>query len=245
MGFPGGSAGKESTCNTGDLGSIPGLGRSPGGEQVTHSSTLAWRIPMGRGAWRAAVHGVTESDTTVTEHSTALSIFGISQDPPLCVHASLDITTVWPTRSMCGQGGLPTWEWEIHCMGKAQEPPLIVLLFSPWSFLHREWVGAASTSCLEAINQHTDIFYLLNDTIKKSKKYKLTMVASISLPESWFLWYINSLYKSILKTKWEKILPLLWKVVWEIQHWAYLWEGELQKPGVGEISSLLCTVGFL
>ena len=30
LGFPGGSAGKESTCNVGDLGSIPGLGRSPG-----------------------------------------------------------------------------------------------------------------------------------------------------------------------------------------------------------------------
>ena len=31
MGFPGGSDGKEYTCNVGDLGSIPGLGRSPGG----------------------------------------------------------------------------------------------------------------------------------------------------------------------------------------------------------------------
>ena len=31
MGLPGGSADKESTCNVGDLGSIPGLGRSPGG----------------------------------------------------------------------------------------------------------------------------------------------------------------------------------------------------------------------
>ena len=31
LGFPGGSAGKESTCNAGDLGSVPGLGRSPGG----------------------------------------------------------------------------------------------------------------------------------------------------------------------------------------------------------------------
>ena len=30
MGFPGGSAGKESACNAGDLGSIPGLGRCPG-----------------------------------------------------------------------------------------------------------------------------------------------------------------------------------------------------------------------
>ena len=31
---------------------------------VTHSSILAWRIPMDRGAWRATVHGVTESDMT-------------------------------------------------------------------------------------------------------------------------------------------------------------------------------------
>ena len=33
MGFPAGSEGKESACNAGDLGSIPGLGRSPGGGQ--------------------------------------------------------------------------------------------------------------------------------------------------------------------------------------------------------------------
>ena len=44
-GFPDSSAGKESTCKVGDLGSIPGLGRSPGGGKTTHSSILAWRIP--------------------------------------------------------------------------------------------------------------------------------------------------------------------------------------------------------
>ena len=43
MGFPGGSAGKETTCNAGDLGSIPG-GKDQKG-RVTHSSILAWRIP--------------------------------------------------------------------------------------------------------------------------------------------------------------------------------------------------------
>ena len=43
-GFPGGSDDKESACNTGDLGSIPGSGRCPG-ERNDHSSILAWRIP--------------------------------------------------------------------------------------------------------------------------------------------------------------------------------------------------------
>ena len=47
--FPGGSDGKESTCNVGDLGSISGLGRSLEKEMATHSSILAWRIPMDRG----------------------------------------------------------------------------------------------------------------------------------------------------------------------------------------------------
>ena len=45
LGFPCGSAGKESACNAGDLGSIPGLERSPGEGKATHSSILAWRTP--------------------------------------------------------------------------------------------------------------------------------------------------------------------------------------------------------
>ena len=40
LGFPGGSDGKESSCNAEDLGSIPPLG-----ETATHSSILAWRVP--------------------------------------------------------------------------------------------------------------------------------------------------------------------------------------------------------
>ena len=42
--FPGGSDGKESTCNVGDLGSIPGLERPLEEGMATHSSILAWRI---------------------------------------------------------------------------------------------------------------------------------------------------------------------------------------------------------
>ena len=104
QGFPHSSVGKESACNAGVPGSIPGLGRSPGEGigyplqyswaslvaqlvenlpatwetwvqslgwedpleegMATHSSVLAWRIPIDRRAWQATVHGVTESDMT-------------------------------------------------------------------------------------------------------------------------------------------------------------------------------------
>ena len=45
LGFPGGSDGREFVCSAGDLGSIPGSGRSPEKETATHSSILVWRVP--------------------------------------------------------------------------------------------------------------------------------------------------------------------------------------------------------
>ena len=59
-GFPGGARGKEPTCQCWS----PGSGGAPGGGHATHPRILAWRIPMDRGAWQAAAHGVTESRTT-------------------------------------------------------------------------------------------------------------------------------------------------------------------------------------
>ena len=61
--FPGGSDGKESACNAGDLGSIPRSGRSPGegNGNLLHYSCL--ENPMDGGAWRATVHGVAKSWT--------------------------------------------------------------------------------------------------------------------------------------------------------------------------------------
>ena len=58
---------KKSSCIAGDLGSIPGLGRSPGGGMATHSDILSWRIPMDRGAWRATVHQVAKSRTRLND----------------------------------------------------------------------------------------------------------------------------------------------------------------------------------
>ena len=58
MGFPHSSVGKESACNAGDLGSIPGLGRSPGEGNGNLLQYSCLENPMGRGAWWATVHGV-------------------------------------------------------------------------------------------------------------------------------------------------------------------------------------------
>ena len=51
------------------MGSIPRSGRSPGGGHDNPLSILAWRIPMGREAWQAAVHRVTQSWTQLTQLS--------------------------------------------------------------------------------------------------------------------------------------------------------------------------------
>ena len=65
-GFPGGSDGKESACNAGDRGSIPGPGRSPG---EGHGNPLQYSClenPMDRGAWQGAVYEVGMSWTPLS-----------------------------------------------------------------------------------------------------------------------------------------------------------------------------------
>ena len=58
LGFPGGSDCKESTCNAGDLGSIPGLGRSPGGG---HGNSLQYSCL--ENSMNCIAHGVAKSQT--------------------------------------------------------------------------------------------------------------------------------------------------------------------------------------
>jgi len=62
-GFPGGSDGKESTCNGGDLGLIPGSGRSPGEGNSYPLQYSCLENSMDRGAWQTVVHEVAKSQT--------------------------------------------------------------------------------------------------------------------------------------------------------------------------------------
>ena len=77
-GFPGGSDGKEFAYIVGGLGSIPGSGRSPGegnGNALQHSCL---ENPMDRGAWRATVHRLADSQTQLSnEHFPFLSLGNI------------------------------------------------------------------------------------------------------------------------------------------------------------------------
>ena len=66
QGFPGGPSGKDPTCQSGgitDTDSVPGWGRSPGGGHGNSLQYSRLENPMDRGAWRATVHGVAESQT--------------------------------------------------------------------------------------------------------------------------------------------------------------------------------------
>ena len=78
LGNPGGSDGKMSTCNVGDLGSVPGLGRSPGGGHGNPAQYSCLENPMDRGAWQAAVHSVAQSWTQLkrlSKHMLNLYIY--------------------------------------------------------------------------------------------------------------------------------------------------------------------------
>ena len=64
MDFPSGSDGKESACNSGDLGLIPGLGRSPGEGNVNPLQYLAWRI-----LWTDETDGLQSTGLQRVRHS--------------------------------------------------------------------------------------------------------------------------------------------------------------------------------
>ena len=66
-GFPDSSDSKESACNVGEPGSIPGSGRSPGEGNGNLLQYSCLKNSMDRGAWQATVHGVTKSWTQLSD----------------------------------------------------------------------------------------------------------------------------------------------------------------------------------
>ena len=73
LGFPGSSEVKASDCNAGDLGSNPGLGRSPAERNGNPLQYSCLENPMDGGAWWATVHGVAKSRTRLSDFTFTFS----------------------------------------------------------------------------------------------------------------------------------------------------------------------------
>ena len=102
VGFLGGSDGKESACNVGDLDLIPGLRRSPGGGHGNPLQYSCLENPMDRGAWRAAVHGVIFKNNFIYLFMTVLGV--------CCCTGFFSSCGEWGLLSSCH-------EWASHCGG--------------------------------------------------------------------------------------------------------------------------------
>ena len=74
MDFPGGSVGKESACNAGDTGLIPGSGRSPEGGHGNLLQYSCLENSMDRGVWQTTVHRVAKRQTQLKQLSSSSSI---------------------------------------------------------------------------------------------------------------------------------------------------------------------------
>ena len=77
-GFPGGSVGKASACNVGDLGSIPGSGRSPGEGNGNPLQYSCRENSMDRGVWWATVHGIAKSRTRLSNFTLTFNVLNQS-----------------------------------------------------------------------------------------------------------------------------------------------------------------------
>ena len=75
LGLPGGSEGKASSYNAGDLGSIPGSGRSPREGNGNPLQYSCLENPMDGGAWWATVHGVSKSRTRLSNFARKICMF--------------------------------------------------------------------------------------------------------------------------------------------------------------------------
>ena len=108
MGFPGGSAVKNPPATAGeagDMGSIPGLGRSSGEENGNLLQYSCLENPMDRGTWWATVQGVTKSWTGLSNFTFTFHFHALEKE--MVTHSSV---LAWRISETVEPGGLPSME---------------------------------------------------------------------------------------------------------------------------------------
>ena len=144
MGFPGGSAGKESACNVGDLGSIPGLGRFPGegkGYPLQYSgleNSMVYIVPE-----------VAKSCTGLSDFHFHFSLFRVPNtahrnnpkplyfasvySSPVSLNLLLSVAHV----SSSFYGGAMEWLWKNFCVHVLRCFSRVWLFVTPWTVAHQ------------------------------------------------------------------------------------------------------------
>ena len=93
----------NSACNEGDLGSVPGSGRCPGGGNSNPFHNSCLENSMDGGAWWAAVHGVTKSRTRLSNFTFTFHFHALEKD--MATHSSV---LAWRIPGTGEPGGLPS-----------------------------------------------------------------------------------------------------------------------------------------
>ena len=103
LGFPGGSEVKASACDAGDLGLIPGLGRSPGEGNGNPLQYSCLENPMDGGAWWAADHWVAKSRTRLSDFTFTFHFHALEKE--MATHSSV---LAWRIPGTEEPGGRPS-----------------------------------------------------------------------------------------------------------------------------------------
>ena len=168
-------SGKESTCNAGDagdVGSIPGLGRSPGGWTKVHSSNLAWRIP-----W--------------TEEPSVLQSIGSQSESESC---SVLFDSLWPVglHSLWNSPGQNTGVDSLSLLQgifPTQVSCIAGRFFTSWATRvpkSQIWLKRLSTyACTRTKHFRTWFFFHLSE---KEKMYWFLLAYVMKTMQIMFLW---------------------------------------------------------
>ena len=142
MGFPGGADGKESSCSAGDLGLVPGSGRSPGEGNGNPLQYSCLENPLDRGAWWATARGAVKSRTRLSASHTQ------------CHFACYSSPSWFPIRKMKVMAFTPAWNC---CQDKHGFAETSEIQYMSWQ------LSLEKNSFLEVENSISDAFWLFKN----------------------------------------------------------------------------------